>query len=358
MEYMELVRESAVRKRATNMHKSLNSFIELEKPIESRQHHTISDEGSSILEETAHLGPVEPHMIKDHYSQENHFVEQPLKNDVQATSSTQRSLDLGRVAALLRASLEVEDGGGVVFFDTSGQRLAAEKSRTPSDLRPYTTQSTSTLDGEDLADVLAASTSQSTNYGESVHSTHEGFSKLPIKQLHRLVQTYPRGKLWVLNADGQLNAGIEPEFISQGHSLQPSCADAQSEATLVRKYFPGACQVLFVPCWNTQTARWCVCLAYSTSQYRTFTHETELLYCMAFCNCITIEMTRLATIAADRQKGGNSAARLRFGNNSLLNQEQISLVVSPTSYAPLCTEYLHLANSWERLQQLRSSVAS
>lgn len=127
---------------------------------------------------------------------------------------------------------------------------------------------------------------------------------MPIKHVQYLVERYPRGKLWVLNQDGRLNHVAEPEMTCDYQEPQHGVADVQNEAGLFRRYFPGACQVVAVPCWDAQTSKWCVCIAYSTCQYRTFTHETELLFCMAFCNCITIEMARLATLAADNQKGG------------------------------------------------------
>jgi len=44
--------------------------------------------------------------------------------------------------------------------------------------------------------------------------------------------------------------------------------------------------------------------------YRTFTYDTDFVYAMAFCNCISTEMAKLNISAADHQKGGKKECQL------------------------------------------------
>lgn len=74
------------------------------------------------------------------------------------------------------------------------------------------------------------------------------------------------------------------------------------EAALLVKHFPGASQVIFLPLWDASASRFSAFFAYTTSEFRTFSNNPDFLHCIAFCNCVMTEITRLATAAADHQK--------------------------------------------------------
>lgn len=157
------------------------------------------------------------------------------------------------------------------------------------------------------AEVLASSTTAdrrpSVTYSEEDAATDfddlEGnFTPLPVETLATLVDRYPHGKLWVFDSTGAI--------VSDSESETPVSTEfrIQAEAATLLQHFPHARQVISLPLWDPRALRWIVCFAFSTSKFRTLNTDTDLLYCIAFCNCVTIEMGRLATVASDQLKGG------------------------------------------------------
>lgn len=124
------------------------------------------------------------------------------------------------------------------------------------------------------------------------------FTPLPVETLATLVERYPQGKLWVFDSVGAVVSDSETETPIQAEFRQ------QAEAATLLQHFPHARQIISLPLWDPRASRWSVCFAYSTSKFRTLNMDTDLLYCIAFCNCVTIEMGRLATLASDQLKGG------------------------------------------------------
>lgn len=62
--------------------------------------------------------------------------------------------------------------------------------------------------------------------------------------------------------------------------------------------------LLFSPLWDAGSARFFSgCFAWATSPLQIFSVETELSFLVAFGNSVMAEVSRLATIAADQQKG-------------------------------------------------------
>lgn len=114
--------------------------------------------------------------------------------------------------------------------------------------------------------------------------------------------------------DGQLCSDSDEEQEAEQSEQKYSAAQNQSDANLLLAHFPGACQLIFLPLWDARTSRWSVCIAYSTSMFRNFTYDTDFVYAIAFCNCISTEMARMNVSAADHQKGGES--------NSILYQRK------------------------------------
>lgn len=138
----------------------------------------------------------------------------------------------------------------------------------------------------------------------SVDETEAAITPLPVETLATLVERYPQGKLWVFDSNGDIVSDSETE-------TETSTAESriQAEAAVLLRHFPHSRQVICLPLWDPRSTRWSVCFAFSTSKFRTLNTETDLLYCVAFCNCVTIEMARLATLASDQLKGGEGASQ-------------------------------------------------
>lgn len=141
MLHMELVRESTERRRATNMNQSLNSFIDSEMAVVNAKTWSTpvakaavrSARGSSsdtfngktyaadignrdMVEKCSPAmkqSPAKPPQVTDSSMWSNG------KNPGSQSSKNSEKLDFEQAAAVLRKSLEVQEGGGVVFFDTS-----------------------------------------------------------------------------------------------------------------------------------------------------------------------------------------------------------------------------------------------
>lgn len=64
------------------------------------------------------------------------------------------------------------------------------------------------------------------------------------------------------------------------------------------------------PIWNAQSDRAVICFCYSISEFRILTREHDVPFINAFCNCIHVELVRLATLASDEQKSGKQLSYL------------------------------------------------
>lgn len=141
MLHMELVRESTERRRATNMNQSLNSFIDSEMAVanaktwstpvtkaavrSARGSNSDAFDGKTYAANVENRdmsrkcspatkqSPTKPPQVTDSSIWSNG------KNPGSQLSKNSEKLDFEQAAVVLRKSLEVQEGGGVVFFDTS-----------------------------------------------------------------------------------------------------------------------------------------------------------------------------------------------------------------------------------------------
>ncbi|KAF2763780.1 hypothetical protein EJ03DRAFT_54061 [Teratosphaeria nubilosa] len=251
----------------------------------------------------------------------------------------QRAFD--RAVQLMRQSLDVSMGGGVVLMDASGSVTAEEKA---SDLEPRVTSlqqdkggarreflqrrsrtpsSTSTDDATQLGftHLVSASTpgvpcTSSTRilqervvvaaasiiepdrppitYGRA-DSTYKVTISPP--QLVRMCRKYPRGTLF--HIPDHTPASF---FDAEGRPLTGLMSAKLWYLILLHRQFPAAKQVIFVPMYHSNLNRWTACFAYTSSPYRTFTYEAEYLHVLSFCNAIRAEVIKIATLFADKQK--------------------------------------------------------
>jgi len=353
MTHLGLLREKTQRRRATNMNKCLTQFVDID--VESGESvHCVDNRpqrkrrrGSSSRPSNGTDSPVS---FQSGDASQTHIPDLPSPSTTATTSRSpspyefhddsfykdSRGKDLPRVsvnnhseifkqaAGLLRKSLDVEDGGGVVFLDTviatnqtskgstsesaggsynglSHRGLAGNVNMQVED-NHYGRESRDTRVG--IAEVLASSIASPTSPGS--HKSGGIFTPLPLEMLVVLIGRYPRGNLWIMDSDGRIHSGTDEDDSSNGTERcedDITYARLQAEAEFLLQHFPGACQIIFLPVWDARTSRWCAAFAYSTSLYRIFDRKLDFLYCTAFANCVTMELARLATLAADQQKG-------------------------------------------------------
>lgn len=164
-----------------------------------------------------------------------------------------------RAASLLSQSLDLQDTGGVVFLET-GVNVQGNKASNPSHARVEGKHSNNGLNAtspvndsfrhktfsrkEDQAsDVIGFSTAGS-RLGSQAHMKDvSSFSPLHHGTLQSLIQSYPRGRLWSFDEDGQLSAWDEDlldgySHLSSSETAKMRSQRKQSEATQLSMHFP------------------------------------------------------------------------------------------------------------------------
>ncbi|KAK4542686.1 hypothetical protein LTR36_006258 [Oleoguttula mirabilis] len=256
--------------------------------------------------------------------------ESPARPEV-TEADHQRTFD--RAALLIRQSLDLALGGGVVFLDTSASATDAEdlqlhtpKPAVPDEshgraMRGRTTASSSHLSPPtDLVNghasapqirkahsegsfrervVLAAASVTEYKQFPVTYGRADSTFKVHITptELKRMCKKYGRGKLLSI-PDYMPTTQYDPE----GRSIAAAMSTSFWYLTILRRQFPDAKQVIFVPMFHANLNRWTACLAYTTSPYRVFSYETDYLCTLSFCNAIRMEIVKLATMFADQQK--------------------------------------------------------
>lgn len=325
MRYLELLRERAERRRSLKMNKYLSMFINPSTDIDESKsrvaklakHRRVLSSSSSRkdAQEVSRSSASRRRMTDESVSDADTVTsESPKVANGESTAGSAkddeaRNLKIFREAArLLLKSLELDVGnGGVVFtrahINAGTAVITSTKDEQNSDVAPL--QRRGSIAMVQKAEVLAWSTSESPRGKHMTSSTDDetgnenSFSALPVDFLNTLITRYPQGKLWVFDSSGSIVSDSEGDSTSGDYKLQAAAA-------ILRESFPNATQIMSIPIWDSRLARWSVCFVYNTSKYKFFSVETDLLFVIAFCSCITIELARLASIAADQLKSGTA----------------------------------------------------
>lgn len=300
MRHMEIAMEAEERKKVVRLALGMNAFVEGKSRLvlddqarktgmayidcssgESRNMRTNSRNRSQSNNR--------PHSDQDSSQEDSDF------------GSTSKHVDTGhrmtfaRAADILCDSLDVRERGGVVYLDaTSRRRTEVGDSHERKSQRP--------------AEIISYSASEP-GPGLGVQSPEaKPFSPVNENLLHSLLGRYPRGKLWSFDQDGTLSSSEEEplspmERTTSEGNRQIRTNRKQIEAMLLQKTFPGVRQLIFSGLWDASSSRWFAGgFAWTTSSRQIFSRETELTFFMASGNNIMAEVSRLASIAADRQK--------------------------------------------------------
>lgn len=229
------------------------------------------------------------------YSDQDSSQEDSDFGNANKTVDTGHRMTFARATNILCESLDVRERGGVVYFDaTSRHRIENSDSHDRKSQRP--------------AEIVSYSTPESDlGLGYQLPET-KSFKPIDENLLHNLLARYPRGKLWSFDQDGSLSSSEEEPLSprernkSEG-SRQLRANRKQIEAMLLQNHFPGVRQLIFCGLWDASSSRWFTGgFAWTTSSRQIFSRETELSFFMAFGNSVMAEVSRLASIAADRQK--------------------------------------------------------
>ncbi|KAK7413776.1 hypothetical protein QQX98_007343 [Neonectria punicea] len=263
------------------------------------------------------------------------------------TSDRQNALDhiFSRAANLIRESIEVE---GCLFLDAASGSFGALSSPSSLDDRepssPYVSAyssksssgSSSSSDENKGASsgqqewascrVLGFSTSDKSSVdGEMSSALHTGVAE---KFFSALLRRYPRGKIFVFGANGELQSSDSSEEDRNGtvngynrlfsgntrglpspqqntprkkNRLNPWAR--QKEGQVILKIFPGARSVAFVPVWDPRRNRWFAGgFVYSKTPTRIFLTETELSYLRAFGTLAMAESARHEILLDEKAK--------------------------------------------------------
>lgn len=138
--------------------------------------------------------------------------------------------------------------------------------------------------------------------------TELGFSPLDEEFLLELAKRYPSGTLWSYQENGSLfpieespSANFNEHTGKKRRSLLRN--RRQSEAALLRQYFPGVRQILFVPLFDSTLGRSTAgCVAFSNHSSRVFTVETELPFMRSFINNVGAQIGRIEATALSSSK--------------------------------------------------------
>ena len=301
MKHMEITKEADERNKVMRLSLGMNAFVEGKSRLvlDDLAHKTgiaskdpSSDSG--LRKKRTDSGNKSliitngPHSDPDSSQEDSDF------GNTSHTADTSHRTTFARAANILCESLDVRGRGGVVYFDaTSRHRIENTDSNERKSQRP--------------AEIVSYSTSESDAGSGNQLPEAKSFKAVDESLLHSLLVRYPRGKLWSFDRDGSLSSSEEepfspterakPEFTGQSRQRR------HLEAMLLQNHFPGVRQLIFSGLWDASSSRWFTGgFAWTTSSRQIFSRDTELNFFMAFGNSVMSEVSRLASIAADRQK--------------------------------------------------------
>ncbi|KAJ9654977.1 hypothetical protein H2201_008903 [Coniosporium apollinis] len=421
MTHLETAKERDERKRALHMNMCLAAFVDPEHQIRKRkracrsrngsesqnqQHPTASNVanagfGSPPLQSnrSTHGAASATGSIKHNETEESSVNESEAEDSTTARIGDNAHLEtFKRASDLLRDSLFLHEGGGVVFMDSTAvprldpreqtgayfhtsdegnerQRrgsldsVRGKPTSTSAKTRKRASQGGS-RSARPPADILALSHGTSTVDGQQGDQAPD-FTPLAAADVAKLIRRYPHGKLFTFDVDDRSSPSSGEDYVYGYSTSKPKRKPpSQTETQLLLKHFHGARQIMFFPLWDSVSFRWSAFFAYNTSDFRTLTHNPDFLYCIAFCNCVMTEVARIATLAADQQKSdfiGSISHELRSPLHGILascefladtdcNSFQRSLVDTADSCARTLLDTINMVLDYSRINAFERNV--
>jgi signal transduction histidine kinase/DNA-binding response OmpR family regulator len=267
------------------------------------------------------------------------------------------------------SSDESNDDGAITARETSTRGSAGRAThvsyRSGAGSMSLHDKSDYTIQHQTPSDIIAASPHSSS-------SAEPQFTPLSQYDLARLIKKYPRGMLFNVEEGDMISSSSAEEDIKQAYQM-PKRKDAdltQADINLLRNHFPNSRHIVFLPFWNTAWSRYSAFMAFNTSPYRNFEKRPDFLHCIAFCHCITTELSRTATLAADHQKSdfiGSVSHELRsplhgilasceFLEDTSLSTFQKSLVDTADGCARTLLDTINMVLDYSKVNALERKV--
>ncbi|CAD6578204.1 MAG: hypothetical protein ASARMPRED_008641 [Alectoria sarmentosa] len=303
MKHMEITMEAEERKKVMRLSLGMNAFVEgksrlvlddlTHKTGMAHKDRSHSDGGLAKIRKDSGISLMSnngPYSDQDSSQEDSDF------GNASRTVDTSHRMTFARAANILSESLDIRERGGVVYFDATSRHRTSENSGSHE------------RKSQRLADIVSYSTPESDLSLGNQPPEKKAFNPVDESLLHSLLAWYPRGKLWSFDQDGSFSSSEEeplsPKERTKSESSRQTRANRkQIEALLLQKYFPGVRQLIFSGLWDASSSRWFTGgFAWTTSGRQIFSRDTELNFFMAFGNSVMAEVSRLASIAADRQK--------------------------------------------------------
>ena len=216
------------------------------------------------------------------------------------------------------ASGRVPSTGSIVPSTSSSDELSqaspTDETDTPCAFLGFSTTSRSSIDGAESID--------------------GGAGILPKRFLAKLLRRYPRGKIFNFDAIGELQSSDSSEEDGMGGVVMQPVGDDPprtrdrdggsgedspaastsrerpnkrrshaQEGILIRRAFPSARSVAFIPIWDSKKERWLAGgFVYTLVPTRVFSADGELSFFKAFASLIATEAASLETLQADQAK--------------------------------------------------------
>ncbi|KAJ6119389.1 CheY-like superfamily [Penicillium sp. IBT 18751x] len=224
------------------------------------------------------------------------------------SSSRGMSQTFQRAADTIRQSLNLGKDGGVVIFGNNAR-----------------IELPSTLDLEQdseskrkLATIWAMSdTEAQSDQNRGVIQSHPA-AEMDLHFARRFLRRYRRGGLWHFHQDGTAFSSDEDETASSGtqqgppdlpssppFSMNPQSFGAlrEKDQQALKKYFPNAKRIMFVPLWDSFNSRWFGgCFSWSCLETRVFSAHVELGGFFGFGSSLMVEYSRIQSQESDKKK--------------------------------------------------------
>lgn len=378
MGYLEINRDALEGRRSRIMSDALNRFILGKSSLPSSHpgstRHSVSDsrelkalgdsasvsESVRIARESSPIvGTTSSAEVTDSQTRSSRVAEE-------ADESRNHPGTLVRAANLLREALEIDGDGGVAFLEATSRTPPSFKAHEPHVTETDTSgtdegslpkglshsmnasagdprqgifhKSQTNLEGSSTRPPVCRVQASSTSavpmglLAEQVNGAK--VSQVDPEFLRELLQRYPRGQLWVFDADGGLMSSDDDRLSSRKAVGAPvkfprKGRRKRAEAERLQRLFPGSRQLIFAPLWDASIGKWYAgCFCWAASDHRTYTVDRELGFTMSFTKSVMAECNRLDTLVSDKLKGdfiGSISHELRSPLHGILASAEFLL---------------------------------
>ncbi|KAH8585643.1 hypothetical protein B0O99DRAFT_646455 [Bisporella sp. PMI_857] len=341
MKHLETKRQAAERRRVVLMSQGIATFLERTSLVidSSSGATSISTDKRSQARKTDESGP-DPLGVWTTDGHETSDAEEP-KGPAKPSVVDKIRITLDQAASILRESLELTSGG-VVFLDTTvgytdagstdayldettiiGAQFLQTKNEHPQQestigsgtLRPPVHEIGENLSQRSISrstDKHKVSKVQAMSAAE-IATWDLDSSMLDGKTLQSLLNSYPKGNVWYIDDEGFFSSLDQINDLERFNRTGPAgrkrsvpaidVTKQMAEATILSQIFHRARQIIFLPLWDAAGDRWYSgCFVWSQSAVPVFTVESEIAYLSAFTNSVTVEISRLDAVTANKMK--------------------------------------------------------